>query len=80
MKLLQLWTVAFAICCVCGVVEAEAAATVTLKPSSDGSVYSVLIANVVNAPAIDFVINCDTSAGLKSIESVIDRFQAAVPR
>lgn len=61
MKLLKLLTVAVAMGCFCGVIGAEAAATVKIKPSQDGSVYSVSVIDVINAPAIDFTITYDAA-------------------
>lgn len=62
MKLLKLLTVAVAMSCICGVTGAYAAVTVKIKPSQDGSVYTVSIIDVVNAPAIDFTIKYDAAA------------------
>lgn len=61
MKPLRLWMVAAVFCCLGSVVKAEAAATVTVTQASEG-VYSVSVANVVNAAAIDFTINYDAEA------------------
>lgn len=61
MKSLRLWMVAAVFCCLGSVVKAEAAATVTVTQASEG-IYSVSVANVVNAAAIDFTINYDAEA------------------
>ena len=62
MKLVVLLTVAVFMSCICGVMDADAAATVKIKPSPDGSVYSVSVIDVANAPAIDFTITYDATA------------------
>lgn len=61
MKLLRLWMVAVTLCFAVGVMEARAAATVTVTQTSEG-IYSVSVANIVNAAAINFVINYDAGA------------------
>ena len=61
MKSLRVWLFAAVLCCLGSVVEADAAATVTVTRTSEG-VYSVSVANVANAAAIDFSINYDAEA------------------
>ena len=61
MKSLRLLICAAVVCCLGSVVEADAAATVTVTQTSEG-VYSVSVANVANAAAIDFSITYDVEA------------------
>lgn len=58
MKLLQLFLAVLVSCWACCVVEADAASTVTVTQTSEG-VYSVSVANVVKASALDFTVKYD---------------------
>lgn len=61
MKSLRLWMFTAVLCCAVRVMDAGAAATVTVTQTAEG-IYSVAVANVANAAAIDFVINYDAGA------------------
>lgn len=58
MKLLNMFVAVLLLCTLAGVVEADAAAKITITQTAEG-VYSVSVANVVKASALDFTITYD---------------------
>lgn len=58
MKSLNMFVVALLLCTLVGAVEADAAAKITITQTVEG-VYSVSVANVVKASALDFTITYD---------------------
>lgn len=60
MKLLNMLVAVLLLCTLAGVVEADAAAKITVTQTAEG-VYSVSVANVAKASALDFTITYDAA-------------------